>query len=153
MPVLKYRAMKYGISAPNFYNIGNKFENYNHRYSLHMHCDLIDALSDFGLSAKIKLNEVCSVLDYPGKFGVSGGDVSKMYDEGQKVEIRNYCEGDVLNTYLVYLRYMLHLGKITLKSYNQAIEDILVYIDKTKIPHLLEFKASWHKVNNGNFYL
>lgn len=153
IPVLKYRAMKYGISAPNFHNIGNKFENYNHRYSLNMHCDLIDALSDFGASAKIKLNEVCAIFDYPGKFGANGADVLTMYDEGKLLDIRNYCESDVINTYLVYLRYSLHTGKITLKSYNQAIEDLLLYVDTIQLPHLNAFKEAWCKSNANKFYL
>ena len=37
--------------------------------------------------------------------------VAGMYEAGQIKEIRDYCELDVLNTYLVYLRYALLSGK------------------------------------------
>ena len=153
LPVLKYRAMKYGISAKKFYSLGDKWENYNQRYALNMHCDLIDALSDFGASAKIKLNEVCAIFNYPGKIGVDGSLVSQMYDEGKIKEIRDYCETDVLNTYLVYLRYALHIGRINNNGYNKAIEDILVFLDKVKLPHFSEFQQAWDSITKKNYYL
>ncbi len=154
LPVLKYRAMKYGITAQKFYKLGDKWENYNNqRYSFNMHCDLLDALSDSGASAKIKLNEVCSIFNYPGKIGVDGSSVSQMYDSGKIKEIRDYCETDVLNTYLVYLRYSLHIGRINKNGYNKCIEDILIFLDKVNLPHFSEFKLAWDKITHKNYYL
>ncbi|MGV3278992.1 3'-5' exonuclease [Rickettsiales bacterium LUAb2] len=151
IPVLKYRAMKYGIAATSFYTLGDKWSNYNHRYSLDWHCDLIDALSDFGASARIKLHEACSIFNFPGKFGVDGAEVTTLFDDGNVEAIRDYCETDVLNTYLVYLRYMLHLGKLSITNYNFAIEDIIKYINENpnKI-HLQEFKAAWEAASVNN---
>ncbi|MCL2566974.1 MAG: 3'-5' exonuclease [Alphaproteobacteria bacterium] len=153
IPVLKYRAMKYGITGDFFHNSGNKYESYSNRYASNWHCDLLDALSDFGLSARIKLNEVCSILNFPGKFGVDGSNVAAMYDEGRIIDIRNYCETDVLNTYLVYLRYILHTGKITANTYNTAIGDILDFLKDSQKPHFNDFYTAWANINNGVFYL
>ena len=106
LPVLRHRAMVHGITARGFHNVDNKWENYGSRYALDWHCDLQEALTDFGAASRaLKLNEVCAVLGFPGKFGVDGSQVAPMFDEGRIEEIRDYCETDVLNTYLVYLRY------------------------------------------------
>jgi predicted PolB exonuclease-like 3'-5' exonuclease len=155
IPVLKYRAMKYGISAPWFYHSGDKWNSYSSRYSLDWHCDLIEGLSDFGASARIKLNEVCAILGFPGKFGVDGGKVSQMFDNGQVKEIRDYCETDVLNTYLVYLRYMQHRGELSKQNYNKAIDDVLMLIENEgeKRKHLKEFHEAWKDSNSGIFNL
>ncbi len=155
LPVLKYRAMKYGISVPWLYQMGDKWNSYNSRYSLDWHCDLIDGLSDFGASARIKLNEVCSILGFPGKFGTDGGKVSELFDNGKIKEIRDYCETDVLNTYLVYLRFMQHRGDISKDDYNKSVGEILSLIDneKDKRPHLGEFFEAWEDACGGKFTL
>ncbi|MCE3232449.1 MAG: uncharacterized protein K0R98_706 [Rickettsiaceae bacterium] len=155
LPVLKYRAMKHGISAPWLYSLGDKWNSYSSRYSLDWHCDLLEALSDFGGSARIKLNEACSIMGFPGKFGVDGGSVSQMYDEGKIKEIRDYCETDVLNTYLVYLRYMQHRGEITKDSYNRSIAEVLSMLDNEKEsrPHLEEFFMAWDDACGSKYEL
>lgn len=155
LPVLKYRAMVHGIQAGWLYNSGDKWNSYTSRYSLDWHCDLLEGLSDFGASARIKLNEVCSVLGFPGKFGVDGSQVAPMYDAGKVKEIRDYCEADVLNTYLVYLRYQQHRGDITTETYNQAIGDVLSLIDneKEERKHLGEFFEAWEESCKGKFTL
>ena len=155
LPVLKYRAMKYGIQANWFYNSGDKWNGYNSRYSMDWHCDLLDCLADFGASTRLKLNEICAILGFPGKFGVDGSKVSQMYDDGNIKQIRNYCETDVLNTYLVYLRFMHHRGDITTSNYNKAIDDVLIMIDneKNSRTYLGEFYDAWEAACAGRFLL
>lgn len=154
LPVLKYRAMLHGVSAPWLYHSGDKWNNYGSRYSTDWHCDLLDALSDFGASGRCKLNEICAVMGYPGKIGVDGSQVAPLYDAGRIKEIRDYCETDVLNTYLVYLRYMYHRGDLSQAGYNQAIGDVLSYVkeagDRT---HLVEFFTAWDEACEGKFTL
>ncbi|GAT75421.1 3'-5' exonuclease [Ehrlichia ruminantium] len=152
-PVLKYRAMVYGIQAGCLYKVGDKWNNYFQRYSIDWHCDLLDYLSDFGTSARIKMNEVCSILNFPGKFGTDGSKVIELYDNDKISEIRDYCETDVINTYLVYLRVMHHQSRITTLSYNQSIDDLLLYLDVSQKKHLQQFKLEWNKACSGNFYL
>jgi 3'-5' exonuclease len=155
LPVLRYRAMAHGLQAKWLYSSGDKWNSYMSRYSLDWHCDLLEALSDFGASARIKLNEVCSILGFPGKFGVDGGKVSQMYDDGHIKEIRDYCETDVLNTYLVYLRHMHHRGETTTENYNKSIGAVLSMIDnqKEERPHLGEFFEAWNDSCKGKFTL
>lgn len=155
LPVLKYRAMTYGISAAWLHQTGDKWNNYGHRYSPNWHCDLVEVLSDYGASARVRLNEVCSVFGIPGKTGTAGGDVAALYDAGDLAAIRDYCELDVLNTYLVYLRYMLHLGRISLEAHDRAIDDLLSMIEREgpDRPHLAEFRRHWEAACHGVFKL
>lgn len=153
LPVLKYRAMKYGVQSPVLHDKSNKWENYTSRYSTEYHADLADMLSDYGASARCKMNEVCSILGLPGKFGVDGGKVSQMHDNGELDAIRHYCETDVLNTYLLYLRHQHHIGSLSTNSLNKSIEDILKFIDDNKKsrPYLDDFKTAWKESCASNF--
>jgi hypothetical protein len=147
LPVLKYRAIKYGISAPWLYKMGDKWNNYNYKYSLDWHCDLIDAFSDFGSSAKVKMNELCAVFNLPGKLGIDGSMVSEYFDNKRLQEIRNYCETDVINTYLLYLYYQHHTGNLSNENFLQAQQDLGNYLgsEGDKREHLAEFLKEWIK--------
>lgn len=155
LPVLKYRAMVHGISAPWLHKSGDKWNSYSYRYASDWHCDLLDVLSDFGASARVKLNEVCAAFGIAGKFGVDGSKVADMMDAGQVDEIRHYCETDVLNTYLVYLRYQLHTGTLTKPGYNAAVADVISFIDaeKEKRPYLNAFMDAWGEASGNRFIL
>ena len=155
LPVLKYRAMKYGVPAKALHDKSNKWENYSSRYSADFHCDLIEQLSDYGASAKCKMNEVCSILGYPGKFGVDGSKVTDMFDAGYLAGIRHYCEADVLNTYLLYLRFQQHTAVTSTSSYNTSVEEILKYIqdNKSEKPYLEDFRKEWEVCCGGQFTL
>ena len=140
-PVLKYRAMKYRVSAPWLYKIGDKWNNYSQRYSLDWHCDLLEAFSDFGASSRIKMNEICSILNLPGKTGIDGSKVMDYFDQGKIEDIRNYCESDVINTYLLYLHYQHFTGTISSDNFIKAKEDLVNYIkmNETEKFYLKEF--------------
>ncbi len=145
LPVLKYRAIKYGIAAPFLYKMGDKWNNYNQKYSLDWHCDLVDAFSDFGSSARVKMNELCAVFGLPGKTGIDGSMVTDYYDLGKLAQIRDYCETDVANTYLLYLYYQHHNGTLSLENFMQAKEDLAHYLlsEGEERPHLKEFLDEW----------
>lgn len=155
LPVLKYRAMAKGVPAKWFYQVGDKWNSYSSRYSADWHCDLLEVLSDFGASARVKLDEVCSVLGFPGKFGVDGSKVTELFEGGKVQEIKDYCETDVLNTYLVYLRTMQHQGKMSTHAYNTALADVIHYIEQnaSKRPHLEEFLTAWKEACHGEYML
>ena len=89
------------------------------------------------MSTLVKLNKVCSVFGLPGKFGVDGSKVSKMIDQGKIQAVQDYCETDILNTYSVYLRFMMHRGDIDLDGYNQDVSDVITMIEakRNKLPH------------------
>jgi len=145
LPVLKYAAMKNEVEAGWLYKSGDKWNNYNQRYSLDWHCDLAEAFSDFGTSAKVKMNELCAAFNLPGKIGVDGSQVMQMFDEGKLQEIRNYCETDVINTYLLYLVYQHHNGSISRETFVKSKNNLREYLEKNSAtkPHFAEFLAVW----------
>lgn len=152
MPVMKYRAMKYGISAESMFKAGDKWSNYNQRYSIDWHCDLLEVLSDFGSSAKPKMNEVCSILGIPGKIGVDGSKVAGMFDDNRLKEIDDYCETDVLNTYLVYLNYGLLTGIIDKDAFIKMNKDLIEYMREKNFSHFNEFLEEWEKVDTRKLF-
>lgn len=152
LPVMKYRAMKYNISLQELFQAGDKWNSYQYKSSLNWHCDLLDALSDFGASCRCKMNEVCSILSIPGKIGIDGSKVSEMYDSGFLKQIDNYCETDVLNTYLIYLNYMLMTGAINKELFFQMNKDLINYLTDQDKEHFYEFLTAWEEVDTKNLF-
>ena len=152
LPVMKYRAMKYCVSAPKLFKAGDKWNNYQQKYSSDWHCDLLDVLSDFGSSCRSKMNEVCSILGIPGKIGTDGSQVVEMFDNGKLEEIDNYCETDVINTYLVYLHYQLLTGSINNEGFIKMNKDLIQYLTNENKEHFNEFLEEWKKVDNKNIF-
>lgn len=131
IPVLKLRAMKYGISS-SIYKAGDKWNSYMSRYSSDWHCDLHEVLTDYYAAGRMRLDEACKVFGYPGKVEVDGSSVYDLYKQGKIKEIRDYCETDVLNTYLVYLSYALHYSKISKGSFDKAIDQVHDFLAKNQ---------------------
>lgn len=150
LPVLHYRAMRHGIQAPRYWEDGSedqsfRFNNYLNRYHAR-HLDLMDVLSSFQARARVSLQAAAMLLGLPGKLGMSGDKVWDAYLGGQIEVIRNYCETDVLNTFLIYLRFELMRGMLSREEYlaeNARVREALRLHDK---PHLDEFLAAWPEV-------
>jgi predicted PolB exonuclease-like 3'-5' exonuclease len=122
LPVLRYRAMINGVSAP-----GLSARPYFNRYTDDA-LDLCDALSSFSPQAKATLDEISKIMGMPGKpDGMKGSEVSTYYRAGRIKEIADYCETDIVNTYSVWLRYELFRGRLSEGDY-KAIDQNLVDI-------------------------
>ena len=129
LPVLKYRAMRHGVRAPLLHDTRNKWENYSVRYAASWHCDLMDVMADYGASTRVGLEEICAVLGLPGKLGLDGGQVESFYEAARLDEIATYCETDVLNTYLVYLAYMRHQGRLSEDGHRGSLGHLASYLE------------------------
>ena len=147
LPVLHYRALKHGIQAPRYWEIGDtdrefRFNNYLSRFHWR-HVDLMDVLSGFQPRARASLDQAAMLLGYPGKLGMSGDKVWDSYLGGGIGQIRDYCETDVINTWLVYLHFEHMRGNLDqaeLKRELQLVRDTLTAMD---VSHLNEFLAAW----------
>jgi predicted PolB exonuclease-like 3'-5' exonuclease len=130
MPMLLIRALKYNLSFPAWFDSSNpafkksKWENYRQRYSEEFHLDLMDTLSSFGAVRNINLNLLCSMADLPGKYDVDGSQVVDLYYQGKIEKIREYCQSDVLNTYLLFLKYELLNGNLAIKDYYSFLDSM-----------------------------
>lgn len=147
LPVLHYRALKHGISAPRYWETGSedssfRFNNYLNRFH-ERHTDLMDVLSNYQARAAAPLDEIAVTLGFPGKMGMSGAQVWEQYQAGKIEDIRNYCETDVLNTYLVYLRYELMRGNLDATGLARETELLRATLRAANKPHLNDFLAAW----------
>ena len=147
LPVLHYRGLVNGVAAPKYWDMGGedrdfKWNNYVSRYHWR-HTDLMDVLAGFQPRANAPLDEMATLMGFPGKMGMSGAKVWDNYLEGNLQGIRDYCETDVLNTYLVYLRFELMRGKLTQDQYDvecKLVRDTLSAEDKS---HFTSFLDAW----------
>ncbi|MHB1951365.1 MAG: 3'-5' exonuclease [Acidiferrobacteraceae bacterium] len=150
LPVLHYRSLLHGVSAPRYWDTGDgsqefRWNNYINRYH-NRHTDLMDVLSAYQGRACAPLHEISVLLGFPGKLEMDGADVWDQYRAGALADIRNYCETDVLNTYLVYARYELMRGRITAKEWEEEQVFVRRVIEQEAATraHWRRFLDAWH---------
>jgi len=143
LPVLVNRGLIHGVGAQCFWDTGddNKYNNYINRFH-ERHCDLMDVLSIYG-GRGAPLDELARLAGFPGKLGVGGGAVWDSYLAGGIEAIRNYCEADTLNTYLLYLRFQLMRCSYTPERYQSELSLVRGMLDKRGEPHWREFLSLW----------
>ena len=147
LPVLHYRALKHGIDAHRYWEIGDvdrefRYNNYLNRFHWR-HIDLMDVLSGYGSSARASLDQVAQLVSLPGKLGMSGARVWPTYLSGDIAAIRNYCETDVLNTYLIYLRFELTRGAFDATRYEEEVAQVEAKLEQSDRPHLKSYLDAW----------
>ena len=149
--MLTYRALIGGIAAPRFWEQGDedrdfRYNNYVSRYH-HRHLDLMDVLAMYQPRNNAPLDDVAQLAGLPGKIGMGGAAVWSSYQNGKMAEIRNYCEADALNTYLLYLRFQRLRGTSTaehLARETKLVRDTLERSAKEPAAaHWREFLARW----------
>lgn len=149
LPVMHYRALLQGVQASRYWETGSddqsfKWNNYLSRYH-DRHTDLMDVLAGYEYRAVAPLDQIAAMLGFPGKMGMSGDRVWDTYLAGDLESIRNYCETDVLNTYLVYLRFELMRGHLTDKTYDSECSRVKEMLKTEAKPHLLAFLKTWDR--------
>jgi predicted PolB exonuclease-like 3'-5' exonuclease len=147
LPVMHYRSLLHGVNAQHYWQMGDddtsfRYNNYISRFHWR-HIDLMDVLAGFQMRANAKLDHIATMLGFPGKLGMDGSKVCDTFLNGKVEEIRNYCETDVLNTYLVFLRFELMRGKIYEKEYERRCEQVRDYLSESGEDHLEEFLKAW----------
>lgn len=147
LPVLHYRALVHAIQAPRYWDLGEddkdfKWNNYISRYHMR-HLDLMDVMAMYSGRANAPLDDLAKLCGFPGKLGMDGSKVWDAYKAGKIDEIRNYCETDVANTHLVYLRFQLMRGHLTPAAYEQEISLVKETLGSYPAPHWCEFLAAW----------
>ena len=147
LPVLNYRALIHGINAARFWEMGDedrdfKWNNYLSRYQTR-HLDLMDHLAMYTGRANAPLDDLAKLCGFPGKMGVDGSQVWSLYQEGRLQEIRDYCETDVVNTYLVYCRYQLLRGRLTRDAYDAEIALVRTSLQTIDAPHWRDYLSLW----------
>jgi len=119
LPVILYRAMYHGLSAPSLFDQGEidtqkRYNNYQNRYH-QRHVDLMDVMAMFHARHFQKLDDVAHLL------------------------------GDVLNTWLVYIRWLLLKGQLLLPDYQHLLQSTIQYLQTQ--PQHADFLSVWRETS------
>jgi predicted PolB exonuclease-like 3'-5' exonuclease len=147
LPVLHYRALKHGATAPRYWDLGEddkefKWNNYLSRYHAR-HLDLMDLLALYQPRGSAPLDQMAKLCGFPGKLGMDGSQVWGAYERGEMASIRDYCETDAMNTYLMYLRFQKLRGHLNAAAFDAEIARTREALGKIDAPHWREFLAAW----------
>jgi len=147
LPVLTYRALLAGVQAARYWETGEKdqafrYNNYLSRYHWR-HTDLMDVLSGYQSRGRVSLANMACLLGLPGKLGLRGSEVWEAWQSGNLAGIRHYCEADVLNTWLVYLRFAQLRGRLTRAQHAEEIERVRALLRASPEPHFAQFLRAW----------
>jgi predicted PolB exonuclease-like 3'-5' exonuclease len=146
LPVLVARGLIHGVAAACFWDTGQdnkdfKWSNYINRFH-DRHLDLMDVLSIYG-GRGAPLDEISRLAGFPGKVGVGGNAIWETYRRGALASIRDYCEVDCTNTYLLFLRFQLMRGALTREQYARECGLLRAFVEKQNRPHWAEFLSLW----------
>jgi len=147
LPVLHYRALIHGIAGCCYWDLGDndrefKFNNYLSRFHTR-HTDLMDVLAGYQNRAWAPLDEMAQLCGLPGKLGMDGSQVYGAWQRGEIEAIRNYCETDVANTYLLYLRFQMIRGAMNPDAYTREVELFRSFLSAQAAPHWKQFQDAW----------
>lgn len=147
LPVLNYRSLVNGVDASRYWETGDddqsfRYNNYISRFHWR-HTDLMDVLANFQGRGSAPLDEIATMLGFPGKLGMDGSKVFDTWLKGDLGAIRNYCETDVLNTWLTYLAFQKTRGQLDERGLDAEFDLVRTTLADAGKPHFDEFLAAW----------
>jgi predicted PolB exonuclease-like 3'-5' exonuclease len=147
MPLLELCAFRFGIPIPDWFaEDARNFDQPRYRYNTAAHLDLHEWLTNSGASRFVGgLSLAANLIGKPGKQDVAGHMVQDLWNAGRSAEIHDYCRGDVLDTYFVFLRSRLLAGDIDLAREQALIERARTWIEAhaAESPGLARYLAAW----------
>jgi predicted PolB exonuclease-like 3'-5' exonuclease len=90
--------------------------------------DLMRVVGGFGKTTP-KLSEMARACGIPAKVSADGSEVASMWAESRVSEIVNYCEEDVLTTYLLWLRTAMVCGAISFVDYETETQRFREFLE------------------------
>ncbi|MFI5316032.1 MAG: hypothetical protein ACHQ6T_10030 [Myxococcota bacterium] len=110
--------------------------------------DLKEIVGGWG-KAVPSLHEIAVQSGIPGKVGVDGNDVARLWLEGRLAEIVAYNEMDALTTYLVWLRLAHFAGHFTSASYAHEQGQLRALVEREIAggkKHLAKYLEEWDRL-------
>lgn len=123
VPVLYFRALLNNLV------VNKRIFDENH------HTDLKVLLSNRDINSISGLDRVSKHLGLPGKSKHKGNAVWDLYLEKRIDEIIQYCESDVLNTYLIYIQHQYSMGTISEQELNTKKDTLKKFLASQDKPH------------------
>ena len=152
LPVLELAAFRYGLNLPAWFNVhARSFEQSRNRYNTHAHIDLMDLISNFNaFRVSGGLNLLANIIGKPGKTGVEGSQIQDLYDAGKVDQINDYCRCDVLDTYFVFLRSRVLIGKLSLDEEQNIVAETKTWLEEQSkttpgYRHYLNHWGDWQR--------
>lgn len=78
----------------------------------------MDRFSQYGASRREAMDIVASLYGLPGKTDVDGSMVTDLVMQNDWHTLALYCESDVMNTWLIYLRWLRLTGQLSSSEFN-----------------------------------
>ncbi len=147
LPVLHYRGLIHSVVAARYWDMGDddrdfRWNNYISRYHSR-HTDLMDLLALYQGRGNAPLDQLAQLCGFPGKLGMDGSRVWEGWQAGEIEAIRNYCETDVVNTWLVYLRFQRMRGVLGAEACDREIALVRDTLAGYPGAHWREFLQAW----------
>jgi 3'-5' exonuclease len=139
LPLLELSAFRYGCEASSY------FQSSRNRFGGN-HLDLMDWLTNYGATRLVGgLNLLSKILGKPGKMEVSGDKVYKMYLEGNRQAINDYCMFDTLDTYFIFLRTRVLADGLKLEREQELVREARAWLEARTgdVPALRQYLDNW----------
>ena len=150
LPIMELAAFRYGVPIGAWFK-NDGYRSPRNRFTVDAHLDLQELLTNFGAArCNGGLNLVAKLLNKPGKMSIQGDQVQQQHDDGNFQAISDYCRCDVLDTYFIFLRSMVMMGKLPLDRELSIVADTKDWIAK-RADHSEAFTAyldHWGEWNN-----
>ena len=124
LPVLELRSLKLEVPATGWFAGARRFASAEH-------LDLKELLAAPVQGGAAPLDLYAKLVGLPGKEDVAGADVGALYAARALDRIAAYCMTDVVQTWLLLLRYRLLEGTLTPDGYAESAASAL-----TRLPRL-----------------
>lgn len=135
VPVLMVRAAMTGEAVPTIAKL-----HAQRRFTAGVHVDLLEEATNYGAAPRIRLNQLCAAFSVPAKIDTDGGDVAALAAAGEWDAVTNYCEQDVVCTYLAaqyWIGAERGIPELPLECWNDLARWITN--DQPRLSHLLAF--------------
>lgn len=121
LPLLTFCAFRFGVSCRRYFDD----DRYGFRFRFtDKHIDLLEWLTEYGACRLAGgLNLLAKMLGKPGKMETTGAAVEDLWAARRLQEINDYCLHDVLDTYFVFLRTRVLMGRLELAEEQRIVED------------------------------
>lgn len=152
LPLMELAAFRYGLSIPAWFSCnGPSYKHLRNRYNTDAHFDLHEFLTNYNACwFRGGLDLAAQLVAKPGKMNIKGDHVQEMFNEGRLEEISEYCRCDVLDTYFVFLRAMVLLGRINRSRERELTDAVRVWLEQRRQSHCgyAEYLDRWSDWND-----
>ncbi len=102
-----------------------------YRFDENSHLDLHEFLTNYGaIRYRGGLDLFAKLIDKPGKMDTKGHMVQELYDQQNFFEIDDYCLGDTMDTYFVFLRTLVMRGMIDSEREARLCDEAMQHMEE-----------------------